>query len=180
VEFALVIPIFLTTTLAVIEFAFVFNAVLAVNYASRTAALLAAEAGNGAGSDCVILRSIERDLRPPSDAARVTNVQIFRSTEAGTTLGTPTTYVRSGTTTCTFGDGTSISVPYTRTANGYPEASRCNVLAGCGVGSPELDLVGVEVRYHHVWVTPLRAFVGGDPGGFGFQRSNVMRMEPVL
>lgn len=173
------LPLFLTIALAVIEFSFVFNAVLAVNYASRNAALLAAEAGDGIGSDCVILRSVERDLSAPTDSARVTSVEIFQADETGTMVGTPTTFSRTGSTTCTFSDGTTITVPYTRTADGYPEASRCNVLAGCGPGAA-LDQIGVRVGYRHLWVTPLRSFVGGDAGGFSFERSNIMRMEPVL
>jgi Flp pilus assembly protein TadG len=52
--------------MATIEFGIAFNGVLDVNYASRNAALLAAEAGNSAGADCVILESIETDIDTPS------------------------------------------------------------------------------------------------------------------
>ena len=48
VEFALVFPIFLLLLFGIIEFAFVFNAQLSLNYATRDAALIAAEAGNNA------------------------------------------------------------------------------------------------------------------------------------
>ena len=88
----------------------------------------------------------------------------------------------SGTATlCTLPDGTATSVPYTRTNNLYPEASRCNILAGCpGPGShTTIDHIGVRIFYDHQYVTPLETFVGtGD--GFVFDRSNVMRMEPIL
>jgi Flp pilus assembly protein TadG len=181
VEFALVLPLFMTMTLALLEFAFVFNAILAVNYASRDAALLAAEAGDGAGADCIILRSVEQDLTAPTDRARVSRVEIYESNTDGAMVGTATVYQRgASTTTCTFADGTVIEVPYLRTANGYPEASRCAMLAGCGPSSPTLDLVGVRISYAHAWITPLRAFIAADPNGFAFDRSNVMRMEPVL
>ena len=72
------------------------------------------------------------------------------------------------------------TLPYTRIADGYAEADRCNYLAGCGDPVPStrpLDHVGVRVTYHHVYKTPI---------GFGFGpfleiiRSNSMRMEPVL
>jgi hypothetical protein len=43
VEFALVFPLFITLMLFIIEFAFVFSALLGVNYASRNGALIAAE-----------------------------------------------------------------------------------------------------------------------------------------
>lgn len=177
----MILPLFVTTILAILEFAFVFNAVLAVNYASRNAALVAAEAGNGVGADCVILQSIESDLSGPADRSRIGRVEIYRAAESGAVIGSPTVYTRgAGPTTCSFPDGTTIVVPYERTANGYPEAGRCNVLAGCGGSATGLDIVGVRIAYTHTWVTPLRSFVGGNPGGFAFDRSNVNRMEPVL
>lgn len=181
VEFALVIPIFLILALAVIEFAFVFNAVLATNFASRTAALLAAEAGNGSGGDCVILRSIESEINAPADNARVLEVDIYwADTNGDQKGGAATRYARTGSTTCTYPDSSTLTVPYSRTANGYPEADRCNVLSGCSVAHPGLDMIGVRVRYSHVWKTPLHNFLPGNDTGYLFERSNAMRMEPVL
>ncbi len=43
VEFAFVIPIFLVLLIGVIEFAFLMNANLSISYATRDAALVAAE-----------------------------------------------------------------------------------------------------------------------------------------
>jgi Flp pilus assembly protein TadG len=180
VEFSLVFPLFLTILLALIEYSFAFHAVLAVNFASRTAALLAAEGGNGAGTDCIVLRSIESNITAPADPARITEVDIYQADKNGDMVGTATTYVRSGTTTCDYAGGTTITVPYTQTADGYPEDSRCNYMAGCDAVHTTLDIVGVKISYHHAWITPLQSFVGGNPGGFSFDRSNATRMEPVL
>ncbi len=71
VEFALVFPLFFTLFMGVVEFSFTFNAILSVHFASRNAALAAAEAGNAAGADCVVLSGIERDISAPADHARV-------------------------------------------------------------------------------------------------------------
>jgi hypothetical protein len=180
VEFSLVLPLFLTIALSVIEFAFAFHAVLAVDFASRTAALLAAEGGDGPGTDCIVLRSIEASITAPADRGQITEVDVYQSDRNGTMIGSPTTYTRSGSTTCDYAGGTTITVPYTLAADGYPEAGRCNILAGCGADHPTLDIVGVKIAYRHAWVTPLRSFIGGDPGGFSFDRSNATRMEPVL
>ena len=180
VEFSLILPLFLTIMLAIIEFGFAFNAVLAVNFASRNAALMAAEGGDAEGTDCLVLRAVENDVAAPADRARIGRVQIFRSDKNGDQIGDATIYARSeGSTTCTYAGGTSVTVPYALIQDGYPTAERCNTLAGCGSGRL-LDLVGVEISYTHVWVTPLRNFVGGNPGGFTFARSNATRMEPVL
>ena len=72
-------------------------------------------------------------------------------------------------------DGNSITLPYTRTQDGYPEAGRCNVLAGCD--GRELDHVGVKVTYRYQWKTPIGH---GISPFLDVTRSNSMRMEPVL
>jgi len=180
VEFSIVIPLFLTVALALIEFSFAFHAVLAVNFASRTAALLAAEGGNEIGTDCIVLRSIETNITAPADPARITQVEIYQADKNGDMIGAATIYTRGGSTTCDYGGGTTITVPYALMADGYTEADRCNILAGCGGTHTSLDLVGVMITYHHAWITPLRSFVGGNPGGLTFDRSNATRMEPVL
>ena len=174
------LPLFLTILLAIIEFGFAFNSVLAVNFASRTAALTAAEGGDAEGTDCLVLRAIEGDIGAPADRTRIGVVEIFRADKNGDRIGDPTIYTRNGgSTTCVYAGGVSVPVPYTLTADGYAEADRCNTLAGCEDGRT-LDQVGVRIGYTHVWVTPLRNFVGGNPGGFTFDRSNATRMEPVL
>jgi Flp pilus assembly protein TadG len=181
VEFALVIPLFLILSLAVVEFAFVFNAVLATNFSTRTAALIAAEAGNAVGADCVILDSVENEFGAPTDRNRIISVGIYWADTNGVQKGSNlTSYSRTGSTTCTYVDGSTLTVPYTRTANGYAEADRCNVLAGCAGGHAGLDMVGVRVQYSHLWRTPLHNFLPGSGTGFLFERTNAMRMEPVL
>ena len=76
-------------------------------------------------------------------------------------------------------------MPYERVgADGYPESDRCNVLLGCPVGPSGLhaglDTIGVRVRYSHTWRTPLNNFLPGSGAGYDFDRSNAMRVEPVL
>ncbi len=182
VEFAMVFPIFVTLVMGLIEFSFVFNAMLSVNYAARDAALAAAEAGDTLGADCVILSTIESAIGAPTADDRIQMVEIYETTPNGGMTGTATIYSRSGSTSCTFVDGTTATVPYSRTQNGYPEANRCNILGGCDLAlvNDTVDNVGVRVTYRHQWVTPLRNFVGGGPGGLLFDRSSIMRMEPVL
>ncbi len=167
-------------TLSLIEFAFAFNAMLAVDYASRTAALIAAEGGDLPGTDCLVLRSIEANITAPAEASQITEVDIYEANHNGDMIGSSTTYVREGSTTCTFAGGTTVTVPYSQTQDGYPVADRCNILAGCSPDHPTLEIVGVQISYHHTWVTPVRSFIGGNPGGLSFTRSNATRMEPVL
>lgn len=178
----MVFPLFITMLMGLIEFAFVFNATLSVNYAARDAALAAAEAGDASGADCVILSAIDSAIGAPTADNRVQTVEIYEARANGTLTGSPTIYARGGSTSCTYIDGSTATIPYSRTQNGYPEASRCNVLGGCDaiVVDDTVDNVGVRITYTHAWVTPLKNFIGGGPGGLTFDRSSVMRMEPIL
>ena len=181
VEFALVFPIFVMMMLGFIEFGMLFNATLAINYSSRDGALAGAEAGNAIGSDCIILKSVDAAISPPADDGRISRVDIYKATPNGTLIGSPTTYLRTGSpnsTPCASVDGSSIF--YTLSVNGYAETSRCNILAGCGGTSTTVDNIAVRVYYTHGWVTPVRNFIGGGAGGVSFDRTSVMRMEPVL
>ena len=138
VEFALIFPLFVVLLLSIIEFMFVFNAQLSLNYATRDAALIAAEAGNNQNADCIILAQVDKDLNPPTDETRVFTVHIFSATETGADLATPTeeTYTRGGSTTC----GT-LTVPYTLGTDDYPYNVRCNDLDRntCSAGSHQPD-----------------------------------------
>ena len=78
-EFAFIIPVMMLVVVGIIEFALAFNATLGVNRASQDAALVASEAGNLPGADCMILRSIESDIGAPSDKREITEVQIQRT-----------------------------------------------------------------------------------------------------
>jgi hypothetical protein len=179
VEFALVFPIFMLLLMGTIEFALGFNAVLSVNYATRDAAQVASTGGSMVGMDCVILRTLESDIEAPADSSRIQQVQIFRSNKVGDVVGGAiTTYVRTGTSPLTCPEGV-VTLPYTRTANLYPEATRCNVLAGCGGGN-EIDHLGVRVTYGHRLVTPVGSFLPAVGGTMTVERTHAMRLEPVL
>ncbi len=182
VEFALVFPIFIVLICAVIEFAFVFSAMLGISYATRNAALLAAEAGDKPDADCQILRSVEDSVGAPANKNQVTSVVIYRADQNGVAIaGENDTYSRTGSTTCTSASGATVTVPYTVTNSTYPPANRCNVLAGCvDLGRSGLDTIGVQVTYDHLWVTPLRTLGAGSGPGFTLTQSNSMRMEPIL
>jgi Flp pilus assembly protein TadG len=198
VEFALVVPLFMVILMAVIEFAFLLNGQLSINFATRDAALIAAEAGNAVGADCVVLQKVEQDVTAPANRANISQVRIFWTNADGqpldtsgnvTTFGSATqaadTYTRSGTTTCTFADGTTLTVPYSPVGTAsYPDSARCNDILGtaegCQPGHPGIDTIGVQVTYFDTWKTPLHNLIGLLGSGWTLTESNQMRMEPVL
>jgi hypothetical protein len=190
VEFALVIPLLMVLVMGLLEGALALNASMAVNRASQHGAHLAASAGNIAGSDCLILDRLERDLGTPNSSANIIDVVIERTAMAGNLSYAQQVWNRSGTTPCVLPDGTSVAVPYTLITAGYPESQRCTVLKGCPSMTPArstVDNIGVGVRYRHDWITPLNGALdlianggGSDSGGWTFQQRNIFRIEPTL
>jgi Flp pilus assembly protein TadG len=179
VEFALVFPLFMLLMLFLVEFAFVFSALLGVNYASRNAALTAAEAGSDKLADCVILQQVENSIGAPGNKAKIQTVTIYRSDQSGATRLATLTYTRGGTTTCTKGT-TTLTVPYSSPTGTYTYDQRCNFLKGCtDLGRNQIDTIGIEITYRHTWVTPIGNF-GLAGTGATLTQSNAMRMEPVL
>jgi Flp pilus assembly protein TadG len=178
VEFALVMPVLLLLIIGLIEFSFVWNSRNTVLYAARDGSMLAAEGGSNAGTDCVVLNRIEADVISPATAIRLQQVDVFWSDSNGAQIGTNVNvYDRSGSTTCDYGDGTSVTVPYTLTTGGYLEADRCEVLAGCGGSHPTVDMIGVKVTYHHNWLSSFAQITGS---GVTFTQSSITRAEPQL
>jgi hypothetical protein len=193
VEFALVIPLFLALLMGVIEFSFMFNSTLAINFATRDASLIAAESGTQATADCAILARIEQSIGAPVDKTKtatsgIQSVTIYKADRAGNPVaGVQTVYDRTGSMACAGFSPTGL-LPYTRGTNGYPmgeapTGGRCDILAGCTASIP-MDSIGVRIVYRYYLHTPVRNLVNFLPGASGgyvdFSWSNVMRMEPIL
>lgn len=180
-EFSLVIPIFLVVFIGIIEFSLTLNALLSINFASREAALTAAEAGNADGADCMILETVEQSVTAPAQVTRITQVRIYQATQSGAIVGgRVNTYSRTSSMSCSFANGTTITVPYSLSGGpGYADSTRCNVLLGCS-GSSGVDHIGVEVQYVYQWQTPLAGLMNVAGSDYTMIKSNAMRMEPVL
>jgi hypothetical protein len=176
VEFALILPVLLMLIVGLVEFALAFNSRDSVFFAARDASMLAAEGGNISGTDCVVLDRVDRDIVSPARPVRVQTVKIFWSDKNGVEQsGTENLYTRAGSTTCDYGNGTSLTVPYTLTTSLYPESGRCDVLAGCGGGHPGPDNVGVTITYTHSWVTSVAQI---SLNSLTFNITSATRVEP--
>src|SRR5712691_1373949 len=147
VEFAVVLPIVLLVVIGLIEFSFVWNSRNSVLFASRDGSMLAAEGGNIDGTDCRVLTRVESDIISPAKSIQIQQVVIYWADRNGDLVGTnQNVFARTGSTTCAYPDGSSLTVPYTITTAGYPEGARCDVLAGCGGSHTTVDIVGVQVK----------------------------------
>jgi Flp pilus assembly protein TadG len=169
--------VFLLVLFGIVEFAFLLNAELSLNYATRDAALVAAEAGSNANADCLILQQVDADLNPPTAKGNVVTVHIFSATEEGKPLSSPKeqTYARGGSTSCG-----GLTVPYHATTSDYPYTIRCSDLdrTTCSAGftgpsNTGVDVIGVRIDYTYRYITPMGSTMT-------MTVSNSMRMEPIL
>ena len=178
VEFAMLLPVLVLLLVGLMEFSLVWNSRNTVLFASRDGSMLAAEGGSLDGTDCVVLQRIDSDIVSPSTTVRVQQVSIYWSDRNGDQIGSnENLYTRGGTTSCTYADGSTITVPYTLATAGYLESSRCSVLAGCGGSHTSVDTIGVRVTYQHFWMTSYVRFAGGS---VTFTESSITRAEPQL
>jgi hypothetical protein len=149
VEFSLAIPIFVLLLMGVIEFGFLYNNILTVQFASRQGVSAAAQVGGEDGADCAILKGVEAALTVPVDRSRVTAVEIYQSDANGDPMpGRVNRYARTGVLDC---PGTQTQ-PYTLVGTeGYPQAARHDSLA------EGLEVVGVRIEYLYAAITPIGA-----------------------
>jgi Flp pilus assembly protein TadG len=147
VEFALVMPVFVLLLMGVLEFGFMYNNLLTVQFAARQGVSAAAQAGAVDGADCSILNAIEGALSVPVNASQIDRVEIFLSDTAGDPItGAINTYSRGGTLSCTGTD----DQPYTLVGSeGYTQTDRKDSLAA------GLDIVGVRIHYDYHALTPV-------------------------
>ena len=205
-EFALIWPIFVVCVMALLEFGVAFNNLLTINYASRNAALLGAEAGNNPCADVIILTSVEKDVTAPAQDNRIASVAIYYSdVPAASNRGSGQSVTRQRTdrtrtgSTCarTRERPTPCRTPSplrtlaTRTTT---VATRSTVAPayrrGAGQASTwhsTLDTIGVTITYNYSFITPLSGAItllrgnGNFNGGnWTFVQSQQMRMEPIL
>ena len=178
VEFAMLLPVLVLLLIGIMEFSLVWNSRNTVLFASRDGSMLAAEGGSLDGTDCVVLQRVNGDVVSPSAAVRIQQISIYWSDRNGDQIGSnQNVYTRTGSTSCTYPDGSTITVPYTLTTAGYPESSRCSVLAGCGGSHTTMDTIGVRVTYQHFWATSFIRFAGNS---VTFTETTITRAEPQL
>ena len=180
-EFSLVILVFLTMFMGMLEFGFAFTVDMQTTFASRDAAIMASESGGSATTaDCAVLNTIDRDTMAPANRALIDHVDIFWATPSGgVNNGAVQTYRATGALCLGWGG-------WSQSAGGYPASNRCAIIGGSATGfcqaSPSHsgpDRIGVTVVYKYAWMTPLPNMIGLGGTGFTFTQTNYSTMEPV-
>lgn len=177
VEFSMIITVVMLLLLGMLEFGFLFDHHLTVEYATREGARVGAALANGGGTlgcntgqspnaatvDQQIVAAVQRVITSPGSAvvpSRVSEIVIYKSTTTGTVTGSAPG--QKNVWTYGLGGGPSVDgrpldfVP--TTTQGWAACSRDNS------GNP--DSIGVSLKYDYELVTPLSAVMGffGPPG----------------
>jgi len=176
VEFALVIPIFLTLVVGIFEFGYMVTIKNELTYSAQDAAQVAAEMGNTSGADFYVLKQLESDLTDPINKPSIVSVKIFQSNAYGGSFGS-NTYYRSGS--WTGPDGTTIPWGPVGGGGGYPDSARCTVMLGCPGGHSGVDWIGITITYQYHWLTPLPSLVGLGSTAPTIVQTTTTRLEPI-
>lgn len=159
IEMLLVIPIVLMITLGTLEFGFIFDHHLSLEYASREGARTGAALSNGDGDaalcatiDAQIIAAVQRVLRSPGsdiDAGEIPEIRIYRAGATGQELGPVNRW------TYTPGAGPTVDgarLDYSQASASWPACSR--------IAEPNPDSLGVALTYTYRYRTPFVNVIG--------------------
>ncbi len=174
VEFSMVVTVAMILLLGMLEFGFVFDHHLTLEYSSREGARVGSALANGGGTmgcgagqspnaasvDPQIVAAVQRVLTSPGSQvveSRVSSIKIFKSTATGTQSGTSVNVWNYSAGAGPLVDGRNLD--FVNASTGWSACSRNN--------GASADSIGVGITYNYQLVTPLSAvmgFFGGGPG----------------
>jgi TadE-like protein len=195
VEYAILVPAFMLLLMGMLEFGFVFNHNLNLEYATREGARTGSALANGGLSNCptvstsdgltldtepYIVAAVQRVLTSPGspiDITQVSQVQIWKNDPANPgqpIAGEVNTWANTGAGSGPTVDG--VKLTFTQSSRNWHVCERTNATV-------PPDSIGVSVKYTYHLVTPLAAvltFFG--PGGvatFPMGDQTVMALNPT-
>ena len=200
VEFSLIVTVVMLMLLGMLEFGFVFDHHLTLEYATREAARVGAALVNGGGAlgcsagqspnaaivDPQIVAAVQRVVKSPGSLvveSRISQIRIYKAVAAPLTLTPYPTgdqdsgYVNVWTWAGVAGgtdtvDGVKLDFKLSG-SNGWTVCSRNN--------GANPDSIGVSVTYNYQFVTPLAAvmgFFGGGPSQITLNDRTIMALNP--
>ena len=175
VEFALIIPIFMTLVVSICELSFFLTVKIGVTDAAQDAVQLAAMMGNADDTDFTVLQLVEKDMSSPIDKSKIQSVAIFKTDLTGKNYGASDTYTRGGSLSNKAG---TLTVPYSLSGSkGYPEGARCNSVALSICGG--VQWVGVTITYQYTWLTAFPTLIGLGSTNPTIVQTSSSRLEPI-
>ena len=182
VEFSMIITVMMLLLLGMLEFGFLFDQHLTLEYSSREGARVGAALANGtttfpcASVDDQVIAAVQRVLTSPGsriDASQVTEIRIYKATSTGGQSGS-----LANIWSYSAGAGPSIdgkNLDFIPGTINWSACSRSNTTS-----AP--DSLGVSVNYTYQAVTPLSAvmsfFGGPGPASIPITDRTVMALNP--
>jgi Flp pilus assembly protein TadG len=182
VEFSMVVTVMMLLLLGMLEFGFIFDQHLTIEYSSREGARVGSALANGSSSipcaqvDQNVVAAVQRVLTSPGsrvDESRITSIRIYKSNASGTQTGTTYNqwiYSKAGGPAV---DGKALD--FKNTTSNWSACGRSNTTT-----AP--DSIGVLVQYSYKPVTPLSAvmnfFGGPGPATIPISDKTVMALNP--
>ena len=195
VEFALVLPILVVLIVSVGELGLVFGKLHSLGYASREGARTGAALARGVGCsptnpdkdpsfvDATLIGAVQRILTSPDSGINlgdVDEIRIFKATTSGAETSNKInirTPPGPGLADIDPGDGT-IKISFAL-AKPYPWPACSRVKTGLPA---DIESIGVTVKYHYDFVTPLPALLNAISGGalsVALSQTTVMALNPT-
>ena len=170
---AFVLPVLILLIFGSLEFGLAFKERLTIASAANSAGRTGATMGNRAEADIRILEAIEVGLYEQVDPSVIVRVRIFKADpDTGANTGAFDEYNYDGTDpACKWNPCPDPNVPgYSYGGGGWPPGDRDTTLEPSGGG---LDVLGVEIVYHHTPATNILPFLDRD-----FTERALVRLEP--
>jgi len=172
VEMAFVLPLLILLIFGSLEFGLTFKERLTISSAANSAGRTGATMGNRADADIRILEALQVGLYDQVDESVIVKVQIFKAVED---TGAKTSFINTywydaSDPTCKWNpcpDPDNGSFAY---GGSWLPANRDTTLDAGGGG---LDVLGVEVTYHHTPVTNILPYLEQD-----YAERALVRLEP--
>lgn len=197
VEFAFLLPVFMLLLLGMLEFGFVFDQNLTLEYATREGARAGSALANGGGTlgcntgqspnaatvDPQVLAAVQRVLLSPGSRVKpVVGMQVLvwkADANGAVTSGTTNVWSYVGFNSSGVGLGTDLvdgqKIAFTQISQAWNACSRLN-------GS-SVDSIGVSLTYTYAFQTPLagilRFFGGASAGQLTMSDKTVMALNPT-
>lgn len=172
VEMAFVLPVLILLIFGALEFGLAFKERLTISSATNSAGRTGATMGNRAEADIRILEAIEVGLYDQVDVGVIVRVRIFRADPVtGAMTGDVNTYAFDGTDpVCKWIPCPDPDQPTFAYGGLWVPSARDTTLDPGGGG---LDVLGVEVTYHHTPVSNILPGLERD-----FVERALVRLEP--
>ena len=162
VEFAMVMPLILLLVIGILEYGLLFRDWLTVSNAAREGVRVGAALGDDVNADCEIIMAVVDGLLTSS----IDNLQDVRIYEADSN-GNP---IPANTEIWTHIGGDPADCANWGSIGSWPASDR-DVTVSPG---EQLDIIGVQVRYTHNWITSFGPF-----SGFSLiDEATISRLEP--